>query len=55
MRYRRFGSTGWEVSAIGFGAWAIGGTWGPVDDQESMAALRAAVESGVTFFDTADV
>ena len=55
MRYRRFGSTGWEVSSVGFGAWAIGGTWGPVDDEESMAALRAAVEEGVTLFDTADV
>jgi aryl-alcohol dehydrogenase-like predicted oxidoreductase len=55
MKYRRFGSTGWEVSAVGFGAWAIGGTWGPVDDDESMAALRAAAEAGVTFFDTADV
>lgn len=55
MKYRRFGSTGWEVSAVGFGAWAIGGTWGPVDDQESLAALRAAADEGVTFFDTADV
>lgn len=55
MKNRRFGSTGWDVSTIGFGAWAIGGTWGPVDDQNSMAALQAAVEAGVTFFDTADV
>ena len=55
MQYRRFGSTGWEVSAVGFGAWAIGGTWGPVDDEESLAALRAAAQEGVTFFGTADV
>ena len=55
MKYRRFGRTGWDVSAVGFGAWAIGGTWGPVDDDESLAALRAAVEEGVTLFDTADV
>jgi aryl-alcohol dehydrogenase-like predicted oxidoreductase len=44
-----------EVSAIGFGAWAIGGTWGPVDDDQSMAALNAAVDAGVNFIDTADV
>jgi aryl-alcohol dehydrogenase-like predicted oxidoreductase len=55
MKYRRFGRTEWQVSAVGFGAWAIGGTWGPVDDQVSLAALRAAAEEGVTFFDTADV
>jgi aryl-alcohol dehydrogenase-like predicted oxidoreductase len=43
------------VSAISFGAWAIGGTWGPVDDAESMRALHAAVDSGMNFVDTADV
>jgi aryl-alcohol dehydrogenase-like predicted oxidoreductase len=43
------------VSAIGFGAWAIGGFWGPVDDAESMRALHAAVDEGVNFIDTADV
>ena len=37
MKYRRFGSLGWEVSAVGFGAWAIGGDmWGPQDDAESI-------------------
>src|SRR5512143_2296662 len=55
MHYRTLGRTGWEVSTISFGAWAIGGTWGPVDDAESLAALRRAVELGVNFFDTADV
>ena len=44
-----------EVSAIGFGAWAIGGSWGPVDDAQSMRALHAAIDEGVTFIDTADV
>jgi aryl-alcohol dehydrogenase-like predicted oxidoreductase len=42
MEYRELGRTGWPVSAIGFGAWAIGGTWGTVGDQESMAALHRA-------------
>ena len=55
MKYRTLGSTGWTVSAIGFGAWAIGGSWGDVDDSESLQALRRAVDDGVTFFDTADV
>jgi aryl-alcohol dehydrogenase-like predicted oxidoreductase len=55
MKQRNFGRTGWSVSAVGFGAWAIGGTWGPVDDDESLAALHAAVDEGVTFIDTADV
>lgn len=44
-----------EVSAIGFGAWAIGGSWGPVDDAQSMRAMHAAIDEGVTFIDTADV
>jgi len=44
-----------KVSALGFGSWAIGGTWGPVDDRESLAALNRAIELGVNFFDTADV
>ena len=55
MQYRDLGRTGYKVSTIGFGAWAIGGSWGSVDDRESMAALRKAVELGVNFFDTADV
>lgn len=55
MQYRRLGSTGWEVSAIGFGAWALGADWGAVTDDDAMAALHAAVDSGVNFIDTADV
>ena len=55
MHLRRLGKTGREVSEIGFGAWAIGGSWGRTDDAESLAAMHAAVDAGVTFFDTADV
>ncbi|HOU13953.1 MAG TPA: aldo/keto reductase [Anaerolineae bacterium] len=55
MQYRNLGRTGWKVSAISFGAWAIGGTWGAVQDDESLAALHRAVDLGVNFFDTADV
>jgi aryl-alcohol dehydrogenase-like predicted oxidoreductase len=55
MEYRVLGKTGWNVSAVGFGAWAVGGTWGPVEDEESMKALHAALDQGVNFFDTADV
>src|SRR5437016_6359017 len=55
MKYRELGRTGWQVSEIGFGAWAIGGAWGDVDDRESLSALHRAVDLGVNFFDTADV
>src|SRR5208282_4079295 len=55
MRYRNLGRTGWKVSEISFGAWAIGGTWGTVDDRESLAALHRAIDLGVNFIDTADV
>ena len=55
MQYRDFGRTGWKVSDISFGAWAIGGAWGQVDDAESMAALEKAIDCGVNFIDTADV
>ena len=55
MKYRELGRTGWKVSEISFGAWAIGGTWGNVDDKESLAALHRALDGGVNFFDTADV
>ena len=55
MQSRRLGKTGHEVSEIGFGAWAIGGSWGATNDEESLAAMHAAVDAGITFFDTADV
>jgi aryl-alcohol dehydrogenase-like predicted oxidoreductase len=55
MQYRELGRTGWNVSTISFGAWAIGGSWGNVDDRQSLAALERAVDLGVNFIDTADV
>ena len=55
MQYCELGRTGWRVSTISFGAWAIGGSWGTVDDQESLAALDRAIDCGVNFIDTADV
>src|SRR6476659_3768898 len=55
MKYRSLGRTGWDVSTVSFGAWAIGGTWGPVDDAQSMTALHRALDRGVNLFDTADV
>ncbi len=55
MQYRRLGRAGFEVSTVSFGAWAIGGTWGPVSDEESLRALHRAVDRGVNFIDTADV
>ncbi len=55
MEYRKLGRTGWKVSAVSFGSWAIGGSWGNVSDKESMDALHAALDHGVNFFDTADV
>ena len=55
MNYRGLGRTGWKVSDVSFGAWAIGGSWGRVDDTESLEALNAAIDCGVNFIDTADV
>src|SRR6478735_4039438 len=64
-RRRTLGGSGTDVGALGFGCWAIGGEWstpdggplgwGVVDDDESVAAVRRALDLGVTFFDTADV
>jgi len=54
MQYRELGRTGWNVSAVSLGCWAIGGSWGPVDDDESLATLHRAAELGVNFFDTSD-
>jgi len=55
MNFRELGRTGWRVSPVSFGCWAIGGSWGHVDDQESLQALHRAVDLGANFFDTADV
>jgi aryl-alcohol dehydrogenase-like predicted oxidoreductase len=55
MNYKPLGRTGYNVSSISFGAWAIGGTWGEVRDEDSMAALHKALDMGVNFIDTADV
>ncbi len=55
MNFRTFGRTGQSVSEIGFGAWAIGASWGEVDDSQSIAALHASLDAGVNFIDTADV
>ena len=55
MQQRELGRTGLQVSVISFGAWAIGGSWGAVDDEQSMQTLHAAIDSGVNFIDTADV
>ena len=55
MIYRKLGRTGWRVSTVSFGAWAIGSAWGHVDSGESLRTLHKAVDRGVNFFDTADV
>jgi aryl-alcohol dehydrogenase-like predicted oxidoreductase len=55
MKSRIFGKTGRSVGEIGFGAWAIGGSWGEVEESGAVAALNAALDAGVTFIDTADV
>jgi aryl-alcohol dehydrogenase-like predicted oxidoreductase len=55
MNYRELGRTGYKVSEISFGAWAIGAEWGDVRDEDSLAALHTAIDNGVNFFDTADV
>jgi aryl-alcohol dehydrogenase-like predicted oxidoreductase len=54
MLYRKLGKTGLDVSAIGFGAWNIGGQWGDVAPADALATIKAAYDAGVTFFDTAD-
>lgn len=55
MKTRTLGKSGLELSTIGMGCWAIGGAWGQVSDKESLEALHAAVDGGISFFDTADV
>src|SRR5205085_6377678 len=49
------GRLGWQVSSIGFGAWAIGGSWGPQSETDSIAALHTALDAGCNFIDTAQV
>lgn len=55
MQYRVLGRTGFNVSTVSVGCWAIGGAWGKINDDESIAALHRALDLGVNFFDTADV
>ncbi|MFC9842564.1 aldo/keto reductase [Streptomyces sp. NPDC060223] len=55
MDERAFGRSGQQASVIGLGTWQLGADWGDVSDQDALAVLEAAAESGVTFFDTADV
>ena len=54
MKYRILGKTGWEVSAVSMGCWGIGGQWGPVGERQAIDTIRAARDSGVNLFDTAD-
>ncbi|MCC5828406.1 MAG: aldo/keto reductase [Phycisphaeraceae bacterium] len=54
MEARVLGKTGWKVGVIGFGAWGIGGQWGEVSRDQAMASMNQALDSGMTFFDTAD-
>ncbi|SCE40208.1 Aldo/keto reductase family protein, partial [Streptomyces sp. DvalAA-14] len=55
MEQRILGRTGRAVSVVGLGTWQLGADWGDVREQDALAVLDAAVEEGVTFFDTADV
>lgn len=55
MEYRELGRTGFKISSISFGAWAIGGSWGDVAEADALAALHRALDLGVNFIDTADV
>ncbi|RMG85528.1 MAG: aldo/keto reductase [Chloroflexi bacterium] len=55
MKYRVLGRTGWEVSEISLGAWALGADWGQVSEADALATLHKAIDLGVNFIDTADV
>ena len=55
MNYRTFGRTGWQVSEISFGAWALGADWGHVSEADALDALNTAINLGINFIDTADV
>lgn len=52
---RPFGRTGWDISEVSFGAWQLGGQWGPVDDDASVRTLIDAYEQGINFVDTAEM
>ena len=54
MIYRKFGKTGWDISAIGMGTWNIGNQWGELDDATAWATVRSAFENGMNLFDTAE-
>ena len=55
MNYRQLGNTDLKLSELSFGTWAIGGSWGKTNDEESLKGLEHAINAGVNFFDTADV
>jgi aryl-alcohol dehydrogenase-like predicted oxidoreductase len=55
VKYRLLGRTGWEVSEVGFGAWALGADWGYVSESDAVSALHVAIDEGMNFIDTADV
>src|SRR5690625_2479820 len=55
MKYRPLGRTGWNVSEVSFGAWAVGGSWGTVDEGEARGALQRAAEFGVNYLAPGDV
>ena len=60
LQTRRLGASGLEITTVGFGAWAVGGagwafSWGPQDDDQSIKAIRRAVDGGVNWIDTAAV
>lgn len=55
MEHRTFGRTGWNVTSVGVGTWAIGGAWGEPDDEVSVAALHAALDDGINVIDTANI
>lgn len=54
MLYREFGSTGWQVSAIGMGTWNIGNQWGEIDEATALGTIRSAADNGINLFDTAE-
>ena len=55
MNYRKFSNTGWNVSEIGLGCWAIGSEWGDVTQEDAREVLKTSLDKGINFFDTADV